>query len=243
MSDYKVTIGIEIHAEINTKTKMFTNSKNSFFDKVNTNINEYDVALPGSLPIVNMNVVDNAISLAYALNMQIDHILKFDRKPYRHYDLPKGFQITQFFHPIATNGFVETKTKKIGIEEFHIEEDTAKAIIENDIVKLDYNRSGVPLIEIVSKPEIYSAFEAVEYLKEIKAILTFLNICDGKLENGSMRADVNISIDKEEYCKGQRVEIKNLNSFNNVEKAIEFEISRQKELLENNQEVLFETRM
>jgi len=240
--EYKMTIGIEVHAEINTKNKVFSKSINNLSDKPNKNVNEVDLGMPGTLPILNLDVVEAAIKLGKALNMIINPCLKFNRKIYFHYDLPKSYQITQFKeNAIAHDGYINIKDKTIGIEEFHIEEDTAKQtrVGLNNI--LDYNRCGVCLIEIVSKPEINSAKEAVEYLNELKRILVFLEINDGKLENGSFRADVNISVSKSNVL-GSRVEIKNLNSFSNIEKAIEYEYDRQCKLLENGQEVIQETR-
>jgi len=240
--EYKMTIGIEVHAEINTKNKVFSKSINNLLDKPNKNINEIDLGLPGTLPILNIDVVEAAIKLGKALNMIINPYLKFNRKIYFHYDLPKSYQITQFKeNAIAHDGYIDIGKKTIGIEEFHIEEDTAKQTRIGVKNFLDYNRCGVCLIEIVSKPEINSAKEAIEYLNALKRILVFLEINDGKLENGSFRADVNISVSKSNVL-GSRVEIKNLNSFSNIEKAIEYEYKRQCELLENKQEVQQETR-
>jgi len=240
--EYKMTIGIEVHAEISTKNKVFSKSINNLSDKPNNNINEVDLGMPGTLPILNLDVVEAAIKLGKALNMIINPWLKFNRKIYFHYDLPKSYQITQFKeNAIAHDGYINIKDKTIGIEEFHIEEDTAKQTRAGLNNFLDYNRCGVCLIEIVSKPEINSANEAIEYLNALKRILVFLEINDGKLENGSFRADVNISVSKSKVL-GSRVEIKNLNSFSNIEKAIEYEYDRQCKLLENGQEVIQETR-
>jgi len=240
--EYKMTIGIEVHAEISTKNKVFSKSINNLSDKPNKNINEVDLGMPGTLPILNLDVVEAAIKLGKALNMIINPCLKFNRKIYFHYDLPKSYQITQFKeNAIAHDGYINIKDKTIGIEEFHIEEDTAKQTRSGLKNFLDYNRCGVCLIEIVSKPEINSAKEAIEYLNALKRILVFLEINDGKLENGSFRADVNISVSKSNVL-GSRVEIKNLNSFSNIEKAIEYEYDRQCKLLENGQEVIQETR-
>lgn len=237
MNNFKTTIGIEIHTVINTRSKMFSSSKNSHTDKVNTNINEIDLGFPGILPTVNKQGVIKAIQLAHALNMTVNQHLIFDRKNYFYQDLPKGFQITQQYEPIGSNGFVEIKTiegkiKKINIERIHIEEDTAKQQTINGKIFLDYNRCGLPLIEIVSKPEINNDFEAMQYLKELKRILNFLEISDAKMEDGSLRADINISHNLHGENKlGTKVEIKNINSISNVGKAIKFEKDRQISLL------------
>lgn len=248
MNNFKTTIGIEVHAVINSLTKMFSSSKSSHNDQVNTNINEIDLGMPGTLPSANEAVVMKAIQLASALNMQIENNLIFDRKNYFYSDLPKGYQITQQFFPIGKNGFIEIKlqdgsTKKITIERIHIEEDTAKQQIINNKIFIDYNRCGMPLIEIVSNPVIDNQYEATEYLKQLKRILNFLDLSDAKMEDGSMRADINISqqvmgIDK----LGQKIEIKNLNSISNVAKAIEFETQRQISLLLSGQIVEQDTR-
>ena len=243
MNSYKPVIGIEVHVALNTKSKMFSSSPNNHYDKPNTNINEIDLALPGYLPSVNEEGVIKAIELAHTLHMNIDKLLKFDRKNYFYQDLPKGYQITQQYRPIGTKGFIDIGTKKIHVRQIHIEEDTAKQIIENNKIVLDYNRAGIPLIEIVSQPEINSADEAINYLTQLKRIVSFLEVSDAKMEDGSMRVDVNISLMKQDSnIFGTKVEIKNLNSFANVAKAINYEIKRQSELLENNKEVVQETR-
>jgi aspartyl-tRNA(Asn)/glutamyl-tRNA(Gln) amidotransferase subunit B len=242
MSKYIPTIGLEIHVQLKTNTKLFSSSRNCSFNEPNINVCEYDIGTVGTMPMPNENAVIKAIQLATALNMQIDSTLRFDRKNYFYSDLPKGYQITQQFHPIAKNGKINlTSGKQIEIERFHLEEDTAKQIVENGIIKIDYNRCGIPLIEIVSKPQIANGSEALEYLSEIKKNLTFLEISDGKLEEGSMRVDVNISISKDTTL-GNKVEIKNLNSFSNVAKAIDFEIKRQEAILEKNEIINSETR-
>jgi aspartyl-tRNA(Asn)/glutamyl-tRNA(Gln) amidotransferase subunit B len=242
MNNFKPTIGIEIHTQVNTKTKMFSPSANNSNSIPNTNICEYDVALPGSMPQPNKEVVVKAIQFAKALNMQLDQSLRFDRKNYFYSDLPKGYQITQQYFPIAKNGKIKiSDDKSIEIERFHLEEDTAKQIYETDEIKLDYNRSGIPLIEIVSCPQISSGEEAVLYLTKIKQILTFLEISDGKMEDGSLRVDVNISVSENEKL-GTKVEIKNINSFSNAKRAIEFEIKRQEEILSSSNLVIQETR-
>lgn len=243
MINFLPTIGIEVHVELNTKSKMFSPSKNAHNDPVNTNINEIDLALPGVLPSVNKAVVIKGIQLAKALQMQIDSNLRFDRKNYFYQDLPKGFQITQQYYPIGKNGIVDIGSKKIGVERIHLEEDTAKQVMIGNSLCLDYNRSGVPLIEIVSRPDMHSAIEAYQYLTNLKRIISFLNISDAKMEEGSLRADINISLAPvgADYL-GTKTEIKNINSFANVMKAIEYEIDRQSKILLTNNLVNQETR-
>ena len=237
INNFTPVIGIEVHAALNTKSKMFSAARNSFTDRANTNIWPMDLGMPGLLPTVNEAAVKKAIVLANALKMGIDLNLRFDRKNYYYQDLPKGFQITQQFHPIGKEGeIILDSGKAIGVERIHLEEDTAKELVVNGHILLDYNRSGVPLIEIVSRPHIANGAEAVEYLTKLKRLLVFLNISDGKMENGSLRADVNISLMPTGTDKfGTKVEIKNINSFAAVAKAIDYEIARQsKELLLGN---------
>lgn len=249
MKNFIVTIGIEVHTVLNTKTKMFSRSLNSHNAEPNTLVSFMDLALPGILPIINKNAVKKAIILADALNMRINYKnIQFDRKNYFYPDLPKGFQITQQFYPIGKDGYVEildqnNNTKKIYIERIHMEEDTAKQTIVNNMRLMDYNRAGDPLIEIVTTPCINSAYEAAQYLQALRRILIFKDISDAKMEEGSLRADINISVrllNQKHY--GTKVEIKNINSINNVIKAIEFEINRQCNNLLNNQEISQETR-
>lgn len=244
---YEVTIGIEIHCELKTNTKMFSNSEVHFDGPVNSFVNEVDLGLPGTLPTVNKKAVEYALKLCHALNMKIDPLLRFDRKNYFYSDLPKGFQITQQFHPIGEKGtlpiLVDYQEKKIGVTRLHLEEDTAKQHHLEDKTLIDFNRAGVPLIEIVSEPEIHSAKEAAAYVTAMRELVVYLDISDGKMEEGSMRCDVNISLAKPGSDKlGTKVEIKNLNSINNVQKAIEKEIERQTKALENNEEIVQSTR-
>ncbi|WP_033161474.1 Asp-tRNA(Asn)/Glu-tRNA(Gln) amidotransferase subunit GatB [[Mycoplasma] collis] len=246
VSKYNVTIGIEIHLELNTKTKMFSNALNDFNSIENENVNFVDIAYPGTMPTVNKEAVIKAIKLAKALNMEIDDYLAFDRKNYYYPDLPKGFQITQQFRPIGKNGTVKIKNKDvekvIEVERIHLEEDTAKQIHKDDLTLLNYNRAGVPLIEIVTKPVIKSANEAAEYVSEIIKIAKFLNISDAKLEEGSLRADINLSISEDKDKLGVKVEIKNINSLNNIKKSIELEVKEQIKKLENKVEILQQTK-
>lgn len=249
MNNFKVVIGIEVHTVINTNAKMFSNAKSDYNAPSNTLVSFMDLALPGILPAVNRKVIDKAIILADALNMKINfQNIQFDRKNYFYPDLSKGFQITQQYFPIGQNGFINImlanqEIKKIEIERIHMEEDTAKQMNQDNKLFLDYNRAGCPLIEIVTAPCINSAQEAMEYLQELKRILTLKNISLAQMENGLLRADVNLSIHpigSKSY--GTRVEIKNINSISNVGKAIEYEIKRQIQLLISGQEVIQETR-
>ena len=248
MNNFEVTIGIEVHTVLNTKTKMFSPAKADHNAKANTLINEIDLAQPGVLPRPNKAAVKKAIWLAQEMHMTTNYqYIQFDRKNYFYIDLPKGFQITQQYHPIGENGYVEIDVngvkKQILIERIHMEEDTAKQQSKDNKIYLDYNRSGLPLIEIVTRPVMSSSLEAAAYLKELVKILRFADISDAKLEEGSLRADINISVRPYgQKTYGTKVEIKNINSINNVVKAIDYEIKRQTELLLNNQKVQQETR-
>ena len=239
INNFIPTIGLEIHCSLNTKSKMFSDSKSCHNDKPNTNISFLDLALPGVLPTVNKEAVKKGIILANTLGMEIDKTLIFDRKNYFYQDLPKGFQITQQYHPIGRNGSIKLDDCTIiNIERIHLEEDTAKEQTINGKTYLDYNRAGMPLIEIVCRPDIHSAQQAVEFLTKLKRNLVFMNISNGKMEDGSLRVDVNISVAPIGSKKlGERVEIKNINSFANVAKAINYEINRQIGLILKNQEI------
>lgn len=245
--NFETIIGIEIHCELNTKTKMFSSAPNSFGKEPNTQVSKVDMAFPGILPTVNKKSVEYAIMACSALNLSIDNELWFDRKNYFYSDLPKGYQITQDKRPIGRDGFIEVDTvngiKRIGIERIHMEEDTAKQSHYGDYTLIDYNRCGVPLIEIVSKPDMRSGEEAAKYVEKLRSILSYLGVSDCKMEEGSMRCDINISlrpIGSEKF--GVKTEIKNLNSINNIQRAVEFEIARQEKLLLKGLEVEQETR-
>ncbi len=245
MKNFEVIIGIEVHIVLNTKTKMFSAAASTHHAEVNQSVNWMDLALPGILPMPNKAAIDKGIILADALKMDINYQnIQFDRKNYFYMDLPKGFQITQQYYPIGRYGTIILENgKKIVIERIHLEEDTAKKIANNNALYMDYNRAGIPLIEIVTTPCIHSAQEAYDYLAALRRILVFKNISDAKMEDGSMRADVNISIRPTGATwYGNKVEIKNINSLNNVKKAIEYEIKRQTKLVLTNQEVTQETR-
>ncbi|AJK51745.1 Asp-tRNA(Asn)/Glu-tRNA(Gln) amidotransferase subunit GatB [Mycoplasma capricolum] len=248
MQNFEIIIGVENHVELKTNSKMFSPSKVSYGEAPNTLANEIDLAYPGTLPSVNKKAVELAVLACNALNMQIDTLLTFDRKNYFYPDLTKGFQITQQFNPIGKNGSLEItlengNKKVIEIERLHIEEDTAKQVHKDNLTYLDYNRSGVGLIEIVTKPVLRSAEEACLYVEKLREILLFLNVSDVKMNEGSLRTDLNISLRPYGSDKfSNKVEIKNLNSISNIKKAVEFEINRQKEILLKNQIVEQQTR-
>lgn len=235
MSKYKTTIGIEIHCELKTGTKMFSGAPVKFGETANTCTSVVDLAMPGTLPSVNKEAVRLAIKACTGLHCDIDPLVKFDRKNYYYSDLPKGFQITQQFHPIGRDGYVEIETeegsKRIRIERIHMEEDTAKQFHRETGTYIDFNRAGVPLVEIVSRPDMHSAEEAAAYVDTLRQILLYLNVSDVKMEEGSMRCDVNISLSADDSL-GTKTEIKNLNSIANVQKAVEAEIERQSRILD-----------
>nr|WP_276926005.1 Asp-tRNA(Asn)/Glu-tRNA(Gln) amidotransferase subunit GatB [Faecalibaculum rodentium] len=235
MSKYKTTIGIEIHCELKTGTKMFSGAPVKFGETANTCTSVVDLAMPGTLPSVNKEAVRLAIKACTGLHCDIDPLVKFDRKNYYYSDLPKGFQITQQFHPIGRDGYVEIETeegsKRIRIERIHMEEDTAKQFHRETGTYIDFNRAGVPLVEIVSRPDMHSAEEAAAYVDTLRQILLYLNVSDVKMEEGSMRCDVNISLSADDSL-GTKTEIKNLNSIANVQKAVAAEIERQSRILD-----------
>ncbi|MCT4469840.1 Asp-tRNA(Asn)/Glu-tRNA(Gln) amidotransferase subunit GatB [Mycoplasma sp. HS2188] len=245
MNSFEVVIGIEIHLELNTKTKMFSPARIDFNAQPNTTINQIDLGYPGTLPLLNKEAVISAIKLAKALKMDIDTEMHFDRKNYFYTDLPKGYQITQFFRPIGSNGHIITNREtgsKVEIERIHLEEDTARQH-HGEVTKLDYNRAGVPLIEIVTTPSIRSAEQAVEYVSSIRQIALSLGISDAKMEEGSLRADVNISLRPKGFdVFGTKVEIKNINTFRGIAKAIENEIEIQTKKLRMGEKILQETK-
>jgi len=244
---YECVIGLEIHAELKTKTKIFCRCKTSFGARANTSICPVCMGFPGTLPVLNKKAVEYATKAAVALNCTVNKSSRFDRKNYFYPDLPKGYQITQFFHPIAQNGFltveIENEKKRIGITRIHMEEDAGKLIHENGVTKADFNRSGLPLIEIVTEPDMRSPEEAVQFLKKLRLILLYTGVSDCKMNEGSMRCDVNLSVRKKsEASFGQKVEIKNINSFQFAHKAMEYEFERQTTILENSGKVDQETR-
>lgn len=253
MTDYEVVIGLEVHVELKTKTKIFCGCPNEFGGEPNAHVCPVCLGLPGVLPVLNKKVLEWAIKAGIALDCHIAEYSKFDRKNYFYPDLTKAFQTSQYDLPIAERGHleieVEGETKIIGITRIHMEEDAGKLVHQGDTISIsntslaDYNRAGVPLIEIVSEPDLRSAEEARAYLEKIKAILEYIEVSDVKMEQGSLRCDANVSIrpvGSKQF--GTRTEIKNLNSFRSVQKAIEYEVKRQKEALAKNEEIIQETR-
>lgn len=245
--EFEPVIGIEIHVELKTKSKMFSNAPCNFGESPNTMTVPFDLAFPGTMPVVNKEAVAYGIKVCSALHMNIAKTLYFDRKNYFYPDLPKGYQITQQFHPIGTKGYVEIKSGdrmvKVGVDNAHLEEDTAKQTHLADISLLNFNRCGTPLIEIVSDPDMHSGEEAMNYVEAIREIVTYLGVSDGKMENGSMRCDINISLrEKGTTTFGTKTECKNLNTISNIKAAVDYEIKRQTEILLSGGKVEQETR-
>lgn len=245
---YRTIVGLEIHVELSTKTKAFCSCSNEFGGEPNTRVCPVCLGLPGGLPVLNENVVKYATMAGIALNCEIKNRSKFDRKNYFYPDLTKGFQVTQDDMPICKEGYLEIEgesgPKKIGIFQIQMEEDTGKSLhTEEQDTLMDYNRCGVPLIEIVSKPDLSSGTEARLFLEKLKSTLRYIGVSDCKMEEGSLRCDVNVNIVDEETGKRTAVtEVKNLNSFRGVEKAIDFEVQRHIGLLENNEDEIRTTR-
>ncbi|MGD2099839.1 MAG: Asp-tRNA(Asn)/Glu-tRNA(Gln) amidotransferase subunit GatB [Desulfobacterales bacterium] len=248
--DYEPVIGLEIHAQLKTKTKIFCACSTAFGAAPNTHTCPVCLGMPGVLPVLNKKVVDYTLRMALATGCRIEPVSRFARKNYFYPDLPKGYQISQYELPIARNGHVAVEvngdTHEIGITRIHMEEDAGKLSHDpgRPISRVDFNRTGVPLIEIVSEPDIRSPEAAGAYLRQLRAIVRYLGICDGNLEEGSFRCDANVSIrpaGAEAY--GTRTEIKNLNSFKHVEKALQYEINRQQEILMDGGTVTQETRL
>lgn len=244
---YEAVIGLEIHAQLRTASKAFCACPTTFGASPNVNVCPICLGHPGTLPVLNRNLVAYAVTLGLATNCQIRPRSTFSRKNYYYPDLPKGYQVTQYEDPICYGGSIEIETddgvKRIGITRIHMEEDAGKSIHDLDIDTLvDLNRAGVPLVEIVSEPDIRSAREAYLYLQQLRQTLIYLDICDGNLEEGSLRCDANVSVRKIGATTfGTKTEVKNLNSFRNVEKAIEFEIVRQIGVLESGGSVQLQT--
>ena len=242
---YKKTIGIEVHCELKTKEKLFSPSLNNYGSLANSNANIIDLGYPGTLPTLNKEAILLAIRACKVLNCKIRKIQHFDRKNYFYPDNPKNFQITEERTPIGYDGYVEINddgiTKKIEILEMHIEEDTSKSIHSKETTLLDFNRAGVPLIEIVTKPCIHTAKEATLYLEKLRELLLYANVSDCKIEEGSMRCDANISISKTDTL-GTKIEVKNIGSITNVGLAIEYEGKRQAEILDAGEKLQEETR-
>ena len=248
---YEVVIGLEVHAQLKTKSKIFAPDGCEFGNEQNTEISPITLGMPGVLPVLNRAVVDMGILTGLALNCEIAEKCKFDRKQYFYPDLPKGYQISQYDEPICGKGYLVVNGKKIGITRAHLEEDAGKLVhagadglAGSSYSLVDLNRAGTPLLEIVSEPDMRSPQEARQYVEELRNIVRYIGVCDGNLEEGSMRCDANISIMPKGSDKfGTRAEIKNVNSFKALERALEYEIDRQIELVEDGEEVVQETRL
>ena len=259
-TQYEAIIGLETHCQLSTETKIFSDSSAKFTTEPNTHIDPICMGMPGVLPVLNQKVLEYAVKAGLALNCQIAPYSKFDRKQYFYPDLPKNYQISQFDLPIAEHGWVEIELldaennpvrKRIGVTRLHMEEDAGKLVhggserLSGSTYSLvDYNRAGVPLVEIVSEPDLRSGQEAAEYAQEVRRIMRYLGVSDGNMQEGSLRCDVNISvrpIGRKEF--GTKVEIKNMNSFNAIQRAIEHEIERQIAAIESGERILQETRL
>ena len=249
MNDWQTVIGIEIHAQVNSKSKLFSSSSTDFGSAPNTQVSLVDAAMPGMLPVINKFCIEQAIKSGLGLNAKINNKSIFDRKNYFYQDLPQGYQISQFKDPIVGEGSVEIEiegtTKTIGIERLHLEQDAGKSLHDQDpnLTFVDLNRSGIALMEIVSKPDMSSSDEAIAYVRKVRSILRYLDTCDGNMEQGSLRADVNVSVRKKGEELGTRCEIKNLNSFKHIGAAINFEVDRQIKIIESGDQVKQETRL
>lgn len=246
--DYECIIGLEIHAQLKTKSKMFSSDSTEFESGDNVNTSPVSVGMPGALPTPNRKAIELGIKTGLALGCKIRKKSVFARKNYFYPDLPKGYQISQYDEPICEHGEVtfllNGEPRKVSIIRAHLEEDAGKSTHSGDFSLINYNRSGVPLLEIVSGPDMRSPAEAAAYARTIRQILRYLDVCDGNLEEGSLRCDCNISLRKKGESKfGTKVEIKNINSFRFVEKALEYEIDRQYELLERGERIVQETRL
>jgi len=248
--EYEPVIGLEVHVQLNTATKAFCGCANVFGVRENTNICPVCLGLPGTLPVLNAQVLKSAVKVALAFNCSIRDYVKFDRKNYFYPDLPKNFQISQFDKPLSEHGFLDIENngvkKRVGITRIHMEEDAGKLIHSESepFSYVDYNRTGTPLLEIVSEPELFSPDEAYAYLTDLKMILKYLDVSDCDMEKGSLRCDANISLrPKGEKKLGVKTELKNMNSFKAVKAGLGFEIRRQTECLENGEKIVQETRL
>ncbi len=248
--DWEMVIGLEIHAQVKSKAKLFSGSSTEFGAEPNSQVSLVDAALPGMLPVINEECVEQAVRTGLGLNAKINNYSVFDRKNYFYPDLPQGYQISQFKHPIVGEGVVEVdlpdgSTINVGIERLHLEQDAGKSVhdLHPTMSYVDLNRSGIALMEIVSRPDIRSAEQAGAYVKKIRAIVRYLGTCDGNMDQGSMRADVNVSVRRPGDELGTRCEIKNVNSIRFLQQAIEFEARRQIEIIEDGGKINQETRL
>ncbi len=253
-TDYEVVIGLEVHAQLSTRTKMFCGCSTTFGAAPNSQTCPVCQGMPGTLPVVNRRAIEFGVRSALAFNCRVNPACRFARKHYYYPDMPKNFQISQYEEPLAEEGWLEIDvagagTRRIGIQRLHLEEDVGKLIHEGTLETaqwslVDYNRSGVPLMETVSKPELRSPQDAAAYLRAFRAILVYLGVCDGNMEEGSLRCDANISLRRRGASElGTKVEIKNMNSFRNVQRALEFEAGRQGVALERGERIVQETRL
>lgn len=247
---WEVVIGLEVHAQVKSKAKLFSGASTAFAAEPNEQVSLVDAAFPGMLPVLNEHCVEQAVKTGLGINAAINKFSQFDRKNYFYADLPSGYQISQFSDPIVGEGYLDItredgETKRVNIERIHLEQDAGKSFHDQHPSKtfIDLNRSGIALMEIVSKPDIRSAEEAVLYLKKLRTILRYLDTSDGNMDEGSLRADVNISVRRPGEDLGTRAEIKNVNSFRFVGQAIDYEVQRQIDLIENGEEVVQETRL
>ena len=250
LNNWETIIGLEVHAQIISKSKLFSGASTDFGSKPNTQVSLVDAAMPGMLPVINKDCVEQAIKTGLGLNAQINKRSVFDRKNYFYPDLPQGYQISQFTQPIIGKGLIEIdlkdgSSKKIGITRLHLEQDAGKSIHDLEPTKsyIDLNRSGIALMEIVSEPDIRSAEEAQEYVRKLRSILRYIGTCNGNMEEGSLRCDVNISVRRKGEDFGTRCEIKNVNSIKSIGQAIDYESKRQIEIINSSQKVNQETRL
>ena len=246
---WEVVLGLEVHAQIKSNSKLFSTASTEWGAEPNSQVELVDCGMPGALPVINEHCVDQAILTGLSINAKINQKSVFDRKNYFYPDLPQGYQISQFEFPIVGNGFliIETSSgqKKIGITRLHLEQDAGKSIHDNDIKNtlIDLNRSGCALMEIVSEPDLRSPEEAAQYVKKLRSILRCIGTCDGNMERGNLRADVNVSVRKPNSDLGTRCEIKNVNSIKFIQQAIEYEANRQVNLIESGEKIIQETRL
>lgn len=247
---WEIVIGLEVHAQIATKSKLFSSSPTGYGADPNTHVSFYDAAMPGMLPVLNENAIDQAIKSGFGINGTINKISRFDRKNYFYPDLPSGYQISQLYYPIITDGYLDIElqdgnTKRINIERIHIEQDAGKSVhdLSPEFSYVDLNRAGVPLMEIVSKPDMRSSYEAMQYVKKLRTILRYIGSSDCNMERGNLRVDANISIHRPGEPFGKRAEIKNINSIRFLGQALDYETERQIIARETGEELHQETRL
>lgn len=247
---WEVVIGLEVHAQVTSNAKLFSGASTAFGADPNTQVAFLDAGMPGMLPVLNKACVDQAIKTGLGMNSTINKISLFDRKNYFYPDLPLGYQISQLYYPIVSGGYIDidlekNETKRINVTRLHLEQDAGKSThdLHPSLSYIDFNRAGVALMEIVSEPELRSAQEAMAYVKKLRSILRYLGTCDGNMEQGSLRVDANVSLHKPDTPFGTRAEIKNVNSVRFLGQAIEYEISRQLDIIENGGEIVQETRL